>query len=61
MPKKCLSSAGGQESLNVSLKLEESVKSSKRSDRTMFRLFLADRKLTSKELARKVKDRKGAE
>ena len=31
-------------------------KSSKRSDRTLVRLSLADRKLTSKKLARRLKD-----
>ena len=54
--KKCLNGGGVGENLNVSLNLEESESRQKISDRTLVRLSLADRKLTAKELARKLKD-----
>ena len=47
--KECLSCDGGQESLFVSFNVQEKRKSSKRFDRTLVRLFMADRKLTFKE------------
>ena len=46
--------------LNVSLNLEEKRKSSKISDRTLVKISLADRKLTSKKLTTELKYSTGA-